>query len=224
MFIKPAPKQKTTASKAKAKRRATTIFEDHVHLNVSQRTPSLSQRQAARQASLANDSDEDVMKPIKPKHRKVNDDDQDELALDLVGQLNAATAGPSKRGRGRPPKSTIAVNRPEAAPGLHELCQEPASGDTAIDQESLALKQPSGGDVSNATPSKVETPALQAPTPSSEQAASDTAKPSTPTLKPAAAKSMHSPIKSSAKVTYRVGLSKKHRIPSLLRTMKPVKR
>ncbi|KAH9822779.1 DNA binding domain with preference for A/T rich regions, partial [Teratosphaeria destructans] len=32
MFIKPAPKQKTTASKAKAKRRATTIFEDHVHL------------------------------------------------------------------------------------------------------------------------------------------------------------------------------------------------
>ncbi|KAF2767559.1 hypothetical protein EJ03DRAFT_329036 [Teratosphaeria nubilosa] len=223
MFIKPAPKQKTKASKAKAKRRATTIFEDHVDFNGSQRTPSLSQRQAARQASLANDSDEDVIKPIKPRHKKVIDDDQDELALDCVEQQDAATAGPSKRGRGRPPKSPIAA-KPESATGLHEMRQEAAGRGVAIDQESAAPKQPSRGELSTATPSKLETSALQAPTPSSEQAASDPAKPSTPTLKPAAAKSTHSPIKSSSKVTYRVGLSKKHRIPSLLRTMRPAKR
>ncbi|KAK5683864.1 hypothetical protein LTS10_003727 [Elasticomyces elasticus] len=73
-FLKPTPKTKSTS---RVKRSQTTIFEDHVDFS-SQRTLTLSQQQAKRQAALQNISSDAVeAKANQKKRRTVVDDDED---------------------------------------------------------------------------------------------------------------------------------------------------
>ncbi|KAK4900043.1 hypothetical protein LTR27_002806 [Elasticomyces elasticus] len=74
IFLKPTPKAKSTS---RVKRSQTTIFEDHVDFS-SQRTPTLSQQQAKRQAALQNISSDAVeAKANQKKRRTIVDEDQD---------------------------------------------------------------------------------------------------------------------------------------------------
>ncbi|KAK4970738.1 hypothetical protein LTR42_007714 [Elasticomyces elasticus] len=74
IFVKPTPK---TKSISRVKRSQTTIFEDHVDFS-SQRTPTLSQQQAKRQAALQNISSDAVeAKANQKKRRTVVDEDED---------------------------------------------------------------------------------------------------------------------------------------------------
>ncbi|KAK5746151.1 hypothetical protein LTR17_000885 [Elasticomyces elasticus] len=74
VFVKPTPKAKSTS---RVKRSQTTIFEDHVDFS-SQRTPTLSQQQAKRQAALQNISGDAVeAKANQKKRRTVVDEDED---------------------------------------------------------------------------------------------------------------------------------------------------
>ncbi|KAK3630441.1 hypothetical protein LTR56_009509 [Elasticomyces elasticus] len=73
-FLKPIPKTKSTS---RVKRSQTTIYEDHVDFS-SQRTPTLSQQQAKRQAALQNISSDAVeAKANQKKRRTVVDEDED---------------------------------------------------------------------------------------------------------------------------------------------------
>lgn len=107
-----------------------------------------------------------------------------------------------------------------------ELRQEPASRQSAVGTENAGLKlgepssdQPPLEKVAMPTSSKPSTPVVQAPTPSPERV---TAKSEQIPYK--IKQQVHSPIKSSSKAVFRVGLSKRQRIPPLLRTMKPQKK
>ncbi|KAK5696591.1 hypothetical protein LTR97_007894 [Elasticomyces elasticus] len=74
IFLKPTPKAKSTS---RVKRSQTTIFEDHVDFS-SQRTPTLSQQQAKRQAALQNfGSDAVESKANQKKRRTIVDEDED---------------------------------------------------------------------------------------------------------------------------------------------------
>ncbi|KAK5115614.1 hypothetical protein LTR85_009785 [Meristemomyces frigidus] len=126
---------------------------------------------------------------------------------------------PKKKGRGRPAKA--------AAAKTTEAKQQPAKVAEVMDKSTTQME--TVGDAFNNSdalptspcPSKPRTPSIQAPTPSPDkiQAAKTTL---TPQQKPSP--TSHSPLKSSSKVPLRVGLSKRQRIPPLLRMMKAPKR
>jgi hypothetical protein len=146
----------------------------------------------------------------------------DDLAADALED-----EPPRKKGRGRPPKA--ATKEPSTV--LQEMQQPPAQTvETQTDAQEnedhvvKSIETPtSPAKPQAATPSKPHTSSLQTPAPSPKQPteASSTAKVSPAPGKGSA--TSHSPIKSSSAVPYRVGLSKRHRIPSLLRTMRPPK-
>ncbi|KAI6827322.1 hypothetical protein KC332_g8159 [Hortaea werneckii] len=123
---------------------------------------------------------------------------------------------PERKGRGRPPKVVIPVQSEQAE-------QSPLA-DGPSEQSSHPLNEPrekeTGLEESLSNPIETNTSAKQAPTPSPEKSAVGKSTPPPNRASPTS----HSPIKSSSKVPYRVGLSKRQKIPSLLRTMRPPKR
>ena len=121
-----------------------------------------------------------------------------------------------KRGRGRPPKSAASVpvedeiQAAEASKDQLERHEEedkpPAEKSTEpLDAEITQAKQNSA--------TVIPTPSPEKQPPAETQVA--------PEKKTKASPAAHSPIKSSSPAPFRVGLSKKHRIPSLLRVMRP---
>lgn len=126
-------------------------------------------------------------------------------------------APPKKRGRGRPPKAAsktapapeVANDEPMAGTGQGNNTAEPSNGATDAPPQS------------ESTPSKPNASATKMPTPSPDR---PTEKANATPQKAATSAAQHSPIKSSSKVPLRVGLSKRHRIPSLLRITRPPKR
>jgi hypothetical protein len=88
----------------RSRRSHTTIFEDHVDLGRVQKSPSLSQQQAKRQATL-EPVDHPSSQSTRRQHQKAvpheDDDDEDELSKDHVPDE------PVKKKRGRPAKSKV---------------------------------------------------------------------------------------------------------------------
>jgi hypothetical protein len=122
---------------------------------------------------------------------------------------------PKKRGRGRPSKSAATVPDEDELKNKDDANDDPIqppadkasvkdSIETPAEDSSIALK----------------TSATKIPTPSPEKQPSTETK-AVPSKTTKASPVAHSPIKSSSPAAYRVGLSKKHRIPSLLRVMRP---
>ena len=156
-------------------------------------------------AAAAKASKKAAAKPAKPAVHDPESED-DEIAL----------MPPPKKRRGRPPKSAAAVEDVENSKDIED------AEASVIESEGkdTAAKQPVDEPAKENTPAKqiateipTPSPELQPPAPAEKTAApKKTAKVSPPA---------HSPIKSSSPAPYRVGLSKKHRIPSLLRVMRP---
>lgn len=145
---------------------------------------------------------------------KDSDAEGNEHLAEQAAEQSEADEPPKKRGRGTPAKPV-----PKTKP-----VDEEENADQEKDNESTADpgEPPQKGDEAppQSTPSKPCAPGGTMPTPSPEQPAAKThatpQKPSAPV--------QHSPIKSSSKVPFRVGLSKKSRIPSLLKMNRPPKR
>lgn len=120
---------------------------------------------------------------------------------------------PTKKRRGRPPKSAA------SAPIVDESKDQDDAKDEEVEpQDDKAPAKKSIEEPAEETaPSKTS---ASIPTPSPEKQPSAETKVA-PEKKTKASPAAHSPIKSSSPAPYRVGLSKKHRIPSLLRVMRP---
>jgi hypothetical protein len=120
---------------------------------------------------------------------------------------------PPKKRRGRPPKTPAPVqdtDEPEDADDNEEAQFSPQPAAKPSTENNKPCKP---------TVTEISTPSPEAQEPKEkekENAAADNNK-KLPKVSPVA----HSPIKSSSPAPYRVGLSKKHRIPSLLRVMRP---
>lgn len=141
---------------------------------------------------------------------------------------------PPKKRRGRPPKSAAtvpAVEESAATTNKSEFKDHVPNEEIEEEEEEEEAQEPAKEEPDAATSiettDKETTPtattiASNIPTPSPEK--QNLAKESTaaPTSKPTkTSPTTHSPIKNSSPAPYRVGLSKKHRIPSLLRVMRP---
>ncbi|KAM0717202.1 hypothetical protein Q7P37_007054 [Cladosporium fusiforme] len=133
------------------------------------------------------------------------------------------TEEPPKKRRGRPPKSASTI------PKVDDNAAAIFKADSENQEPNEEMEAEAGDEESAKTsieaPEKEITPtaptSLNIPTPSPEKQApakDNTASTSKPTK---TSPTTHSPIKSSSPAPYRVGLSKKHRIPSLLRVMRP---
>ena len=235
VFVKPAiPKSK---SKKSSRRSQTTIYEDHVSFSGSQRSPSLRQQQAKRKAALVS-----VENNILPQSQ-LGDQSVGTVAREADGESQLKPAGPStstkKRRRKKtleetaepPEKTSETSNAPDGTENLlqsnvevQEIKEDKGSGDTSgkgAEAETVRAPFCSSRAAADTRPDEAskmtEAPMASDPTPSPPKPAA--AIETTPTCrKPSPAS--HSPIKSSSKVPMRVGLSKRHRIPSLLRTLK----
>jgi hypothetical protein len=122
-----------------------------------------------------------------------------------------------KRGRGRPPKSAASVPVEEEIKGAEDTSNiqlEPHE-----DEDKPSAEKSTETPDAESTQAKPNS-ATVIPTPSPEKQSSVETK-AAPDKKPKASPAAHSPIKSSSPAPFRVGLSKKHRIPSLLRVMRP---
>ena len=155
-------------------------------------------------AAAAKASKKATTKPSKSiTHNSESEDD--EIALEA----------PPKKRRGRPPKSAAVQDLDSSKDSDH-----PDTGLAEAEKNDSSAKQLVDEQTKESTPAK-QIP-TEIPTPSPET------QPPAYTDKPVALKKpdkvsppAHSPIKSSSPAPYRVGLSKKHRIPSLLRVMRP---
>lgn len=124
---------------------------------------------------------------------------------------------PKKRGRGRLRKTAAA-----AAPADEPEPDKAAAAAAVIENPKVPQDNDRNGDGANeGGTTKQAAPNTQEPTPSPEKPAKPDAAlpPQKSTTK--ASPTLHSPIKKSSKVLYRVGLSKRDRIPSLHQTLKP---
>lgn len=129
--------------------------------------------------------------------------------------VQAAPEEPAKKRRGRPPKSAASVPSVDENKGADDISNDQIGqheGETPVEKsiENLAAES---------TPAK-QNSAKKIPTPSPEKQPSVETKVASDKMVKASP-AAHSPIKSSSPAPYRVGLSKKHRIPSLLRVMRP---
>lgn len=249
IFVRPAKPAPKSKSAKRSKRAHTTIFEDHVEFTGSQSSPNLSQQQAKR-ASALQDVQNGAKSKSRKKIVIDDEDKMDELAAEAdEGQLE--NSPPKRRGRGRPPRSTAkppskseekVMDESEGEEGNQpdedesskkrgrgrprkatEESQSKAVEDDAFKHTSglNAPAKPLDGSAKqdasvDSSPPNMTSSAANIPTPSPEKPAptpQEQAKASSP--------ESHSPIKPSSKVPLRVGLSKRNRIPSLLRVMKP---
>lgn len=140
---------------------------------------------------------------------------------DNEGEVSA-TEEPKKSKRGRPVKAKATADTTAASSDKENLRSTTDKSAEHVD------------DVDGTNPSKDSSQIPQnpksasthdIPTPSPEKPVEKRTEKtdSTPQIVFKPDPASHSPIKSSSSVPYRVGLSKKHRIPSLLRTMRPPK-
>ncbi|KAK3712819.1 hypothetical protein LTR37_008910 [Vermiconidia calcicola] len=126
---------------------------------------------------------------------------------------------PSKRGRGRPAKTAASSESKETSEKQSKTTKPASNSDgLALDSDDVI----GNADDFAVAMQKPVSSAKEMPTPSPEKAA-EKAK-STPQKETKAGPTSHSPIKSSTKVPLRLGLNRRHRIPSLLKTIKPAKR
>ncbi|RMY09695.1 hypothetical protein D0867_08637 [Hortaea werneckii] len=121
-----------------------------------------------------------------------------------------------KKGRGRPPRDVVPVQPEQGkqSPVAGEPSEESTHAPNGPHETEKGLEEPLPD------PTEANTSVKQAPTPSPEKSAAGKSTPPPNRASPTS----HSPIKSHSKVPYRVGLSKRQKIPSLLRTMRPPKR
>jgi hypothetical protein len=153
-------------------------------------------------AAAAKASKKTAAKSAKPAVHDSESED-DEIAL----------MPPPKKRRGRPPKFAAAVEDADNSKDAEASVIEP-------EEDDAPAKQPVDKSAKESTPAKQIATEIPTPSPDSQPPApaEKTAAPKKPAkVSPPA----HSPIKSSSPAPYRVGLSKKHRIPSLLRVMRP---
>lgn len=141
------------------------------------------------------------------------DEDHDEAQAEAEADESEAEEPPKKRRQGRTTKAASKAN-------FQDINETAAAKESGKDPEKPSnngeeVPQPAS------TPSKASAPAAEIPTPSPEKPTENAN--STP-QKATSSKTQHSPIKSSSKMPLRVGLSKRHRIPPLLRINKPPKR
>lgn len=156
-------------------------------------------------AAAAKASKKAPAKPAKPATHDSESED-DEIALEV----------PTKKRRGRPPKSAAVVDDVDSNKDL----DKPDAGPLEQEGEDAPAKQSVDEPAEESTPAKQI--ATEIPTPSPEIQPPAAAEKTTAPKKPAkASPPAHSPIKSSSPAPFRVGLSRKHRIPSLLRVMRP---
>ncbi|KAL2354374.1 hypothetical protein BJ546DRAFT_977093 [Cryomyces antarcticus] len=235
----PDTKRKTRT--AKPVRSKTTIFEDHVGFGGNPPTASLQQQQALRKSSQASDTIEggrDVgaqaaessVAPTKGKRRRIVQlEEIDEHALEDA----SATEPPKKRGRGRPrsvqkpqePQNEVTevvaeesatVDPQLSQPQLQEVKVNTECQKTALDtrnvmsSETARSKEPSG-----TPPNAAAESAISVAKPLTDATITTPQKPGHAT-----SPTPHSPLKASNKVPLRVGLSRRQRIPSLLRLVK----
>ena len=140
---------------------------------------------------------------------------QDDHA-DVDDTVQPAPEKPTKkRGRGRPPKSAASVPVEDESKDADETNNDQTK---QHDDKSLGEKSTDTPDTESAQAK--QNSATVIPTPSPEKQPSMETK-AAPDKKTKASPAAHSPIKSSSPAPFRVGLSKKHRIPSLLRVMRP---
>ena len=161
-------------------------------------------------------------KPKAKSAEKVLDDS--EVDEDDPPELEEA---PKKRGRGRPSKtaaeSQSKTNTDHETNESTEDRQRTQSPSRKVNAEPPTMPKEA---VAPASKPKVPTQDNMTPSPSPEKS-SEKASAATPQKAAKTDPTQHSPIKSvkgSTMVSYRVGLSKRSRIPPLLRTMKPPKR
>ncbi|TKA74361.1 hypothetical protein B0A49_04715 [Cryomyces minteri] len=222
-------------------RSKTTIFEDHVGFGGNPPTASLQQQQALRKSSQASDTieggrdgraqtAESSVAPTKGKRRRVVQlKEIDEHAPEDA----SATEPPKKRGRGRP----RSVQKPQEAQEevTEVVVEDSATVDQQLSQSQLqevevnTASQKTTLDTRNVMSSETARSKELSGTPpnTAAESASSVAKPLTDATimtpqKPGHATSptSHSPLKASNKVPLRVGLSRRQRIPSLLRLVK----
>lgn len=180
--------------------------------------PSKGKRRKSTRADEApNDADElDVTAP-KPKRRKSTQAEaqESETPVDLAPAPAVPDEPPKKRGRGRPPKAKAqepAAEPHNASPDAEHavLDQAPKPPDPALQYQNLntvPAQQPGSMPTPQSTPPQPDPPAAAAATPQKKGKATV----GSPT---------HHPPLSKGKTPYRVGLSRRARIPSLLRVVK----
>ncbi|TKA33693.1 hypothetical protein B0A50_00529 [Salinomyces thailandicus] len=117
--------------------------------------------------------------------------------------------------RDRPSKAAVATQQEQS----EHVTYNGETAETDRTTDPLAMHPPVAELTTAKTTKTANSGPTQAPTPSPEKTALPK---STPPNKGNA--TSHSPIQSNSKVPLRVGLSKRQRIPSLLRTMRPLKR
>lgn len=122
-----------------------------------------------------------------------------------------------KRGRGRPPKSAASVPVEDESKDADETSNNQPEHNE--DQDKPPAEKPAESSTTGSAQAK-QNSATVIPTPSPEKQPSAETQ-AAPEKKTKASPAAHSPIKSSSPAPFRVGLSKKHRIPSLLRVMRP---
>jgi hypothetical protein len=122
-----------------------------------------------------------------------------------------------KRGRGRPPKSAASVPVEDESKDADETSNNHLEHNE--DQDKPPAEKPAESLTTDSAQAK-QNSATVIPTPSPEKQPSAETQ-AAPEKKTKASPAAHSPIKSSSPAPFRVGLSKKHRIPSLLRVMRP---
>lgn len=257
VFKKPLHRVKSATKPMRSK---TTIFEDHVEFTGSQRSPSLSQQQAARASALQDVTNEAT--PAKPrrKAKRIVEDGEDENDDDELPPDDEEEPAPKKRGRGRPPKSAAKSSSKKPEKSAERVLDDSDGGD---DEEIMVEppkkrgrgRPPKNADKNEEGPEKsaVSMPQQSGRSPTPPRAFVEPlspmvkSKPPTPERSPAATKiptpspeeqtpvkeaatpqkparespTSHSPIKQSSVVPLRVGLSKRYRIPSLLKMVRP---
>lgn len=147
-----------------------------------------------------------------------SDEDEEHVEQDEAEQSEAEEPPKKKRGRGRPAK---AASKAQPEDVIEEADGKAFNDEPAKTPEKANEGPEEPGAPTALTPSKPSAPAAEIPTPSPEK---PTEKAKSTPQKAASSAAQHSPIKSSTKVPLRVGLSKRHRIPPLLRIAKPAKR
>ena len=251
IFAKPSLPPPTSSKRSR--RSHTTIYEDHVEFTQSAKTPSLKQQQASRKSALRDVQNDSIQRPSMAHRDPDDEDelakDVPGPQMRGIAQTAKTTSAPvvksvekvlddtaiepeddeghennepkPKKGRGRPRKNVAPQN--SAADSLGKPTNESVPR-SEIQQPAETEPEPeSEPESEDANPIPRTVSATSMPTPSPERPAPSVTNQTTNPSAPASSPTSHSPIKSSSKVPLRVGLSKRQRIPSLLRMSKPAK-
>jgi hypothetical protein len=219
---KPAPKKRGRPSKADAakqnhKRAAVEVEDDDDDTPTTKRGRNLAKR---REAADESENDDVATEPKtksktgrKPKSKAIaNSSDESEAEPGPQDDEDEeAPTPPKKKGRGRPPKGKpqpVADSAQQTPPD-----KEPTS---ASEKPTKPILEPADVNANTAT-RKNSTPTAQPEQPPTKP----TPAPPNPAVEAKPSPSGHSPIKKNVKGIHRVGLNRRHRIPPLLKMVKP---